>query len=113
MARFSKHIFICENTRPEDHPRGSCTRRGSGELTAAFKKALVEKGLAQKCRANSSGCLDACEYGPAVVVYPDAVWYGGVTLDDVQEIVDQHIMAGEPVQRLLIRDPRFGQSQDA
>ena len=53
-------------------------------------------------RANRSGCLDQCEHGPCVVVYPGSFWYGGVQLSDVKEIVERHLLAGEPVQRLLI-----------
>jgi (2Fe-2S) ferredoxin len=51
-----------------------------------------------------SGCLDQCEHGPTVVVYPDGVWYGRVTPDDVEEIIDSHIVNGKPVERLLIPD---------
>lgn len=61
-------------------------------------------------RANASGCLDACEFGVSVVVYPEGIWYGGVTVDDVPEIIDQHIIKGKVVERLLIRDPRFDTS---
>ena len=53
-------------------------------------------------RANTAGCLDACAYGPTVVVYPEGVWYGGVRPEDVPEIVERHLMGGEPVVRLLI-----------
>ena len=107
MARFERHIFICENERPEGHPRGSCSGRGSTELTGAFKEALRRRGLGTRFRANKSGCLDACEFGPVVVVYPDAIWYGGVTVDDVEEIVERHLVGGVPVERLVIRDRRF------
>ena len=55
-------------------------------------------------RANKSGCLDQCEHGPTVVVYPDAVWYGGVTEADVAEIVERHLVGGEPVERLRLAD---------
>ena len=51
-------------------------------------------------RANASGCLDACEFGVSVVVYPEQVWYGGVTTADVDEIVERHLIGGEVVERL-------------
>lgn len=69
-----------------------------------FKQKLAERGLKGSVRANQSGCLDQCEHGPNVVVYPEAVWYGGVTLADVDEIVVAHIVGGKPVERLLIKE---------
>jgi (2Fe-2S) ferredoxin len=73
-------------------------------LQKAFKNALAARGLNRHVRANKSGCLDQCEHGPTVVVYPDAVWYGGVTLTDVADIVDQHLVGGVPVDRLRLAD---------
>lgn len=112
MARYKRHILICENERPEDHPRGSCARCGSAEITARFKEELRRRKLNLQFRSNKSGCLDACEFGPVVVVYPDAVWYGGVSADDVEEIIERHIVGGEPVERLVIQDERFRQEFD-
>ena len=82
--------------------RGSCDPDGSEALQKAFKKALAERGINRRIRANKSGCLDQCEKGPTVVVYPEGIWYGRVTLDDVDEIVDAHIVGGRPVARLLM-----------
>jgi len=104
MPKFERHIFICGNTRPAGHPRGCCDPIGRAELQLSFKQKLAERGLKGRVRANQSGCLDQCEHGPNLVVYPDAVWYGGVTLADVDEIVDSHIVGGRPVERLLIKD---------
>ena len=103
MAPFDKHLFICCNRREPGHPRGSCDPAGSEALQKAFKAALAQRGVT-RVRANKSGCLDQCEKGPTVVVYPDTVWYGRVTLDDVDEIVDQHIIGGRPVKRLLMAE---------
>ena len=58
-------------------------------------------------RANTSGCLDACEFGASVVVYPEQIWYGGVTVDDVEEIIQSHIINNKPVERLFIKHPSF------
>jgi (2Fe-2S) ferredoxin len=104
MPKFEKHIFVCGNQRPADHPRGCCDPQGKAELQLAFKRKLAEHGLKGKVRANQSGCLDQCEHGPNVVVYPDAVWYGRVTSADVEEIVESHILGGKPVERLIIPD---------
>ena len=63
---------------------------------------MKTRGLKGIVRANMAGCLDQCSKGPAVVVYPEAIWYGGVQLDDVSDIMDQHIIGGKPVERLII-----------
>lgn len=103
MAKFRKHIFICTNQRPADHPRGSCDASGQCALHREFKTKLKLKGISgSEVRANKSGCLEQCEHGPTVVVYPDAVWYGGVTAADVDEIIESHIVGGRPVERLMI-----------
>ena len=104
MPKFTRHVFICNNQRLPDDPRPSCNADGSGELQQAFKKALAIRGLARAIRSNKAGCLDQCEHGPTVVVYPEAVWYGGVTPADVDEIVESHLVGGNPVERLVLAD---------
>ena len=104
MPAFEKHIFICTNQRPAGHPRGCCNPSGEGELHRAFKAALAQRGIKAKVRSNKAGCLDQCEHGPNVVVYPEGVWYGNVSLGDVEEIIDSHILGNRPVERLRIRE---------
>lgn len=104
MPKFEKHIFICTNQRPQGHAKGSCNPGGGGELHQLFKAGVARRGLKGRVRANKSGCLDQCEHGPTVVVYPDAVWYGGVSPADVDEILDSHIVGNQPVDRLIIPD---------
>jgi (2Fe-2S) ferredoxin len=104
MARFQKHIFICGNSRPPGHPRGCCDPDGQKALQKHFKQKLAARGLRSKVRANQSGCLDQCEHGPNVVVYPDAVWYGCVTLQDVDEIIESHVIGNVPVARLRLAE---------
>ena len=111
MKRFEKHIFICENKRPEGHPRGCCAEKNSAEVKELFKKRLKELGLSTSVRANSAGCLDACEYGVTVVVYPEQIWYGKVTIDDVEEIIQQHMIKNIPVERLKIKDEKFNKDE--
>jgi (2Fe-2S) ferredoxin len=112
MAKFEKHIFICTNQRPDGNPRGCCNPSGDAELQNVFKSKLRQRGIPNsKVRANKSGCLDQCEVGPTVVVYPDAVWYGGVTPADVDEIIDSHIIGGRPVERLIIPDAVLNNTQ--
>lgn len=107
MKRFKKHIFICENKRPPEDTRGCCSDKGSVQLREMFKKRLKELNLKSDVRANSSGCLDGCEFGPTIVVYPEQIWYGGVTLDDVEEIIQNHIINNKPVERLFIKHPKY------
>ena len=102
---YERHLFICTNRRPAGAPRPSCANRGGEALRDAFKKELASRGLHKTVRANAAGCLDACETGASVVVYPEAVWYGGVTVDDVREIIEEHVIGGRPVERLRIQLP--------
>jgi (2Fe-2S) ferredoxin len=104
MPKFERHIFVCGNQRPAGHPRGCCDPLADAKLQKAFKQKLAEHGLKGTVRANQSGCLDQCEHGPNVVVYPEAVWYGRVTEADVEEIVESHIIGGKPVDRLRLAD---------
>ncbi len=103
MARFRHHVFVCENRRPEDDPRGCCACKGSEAVRAALKQELKRRGLKGTVRANAAGCLDACAHGPAIVVYPEGVWYGHVTAADGPEIVESHLVNGRPVERLRVR----------
>lgn len=103
MIPFKKHIFICTNRRDPNNPKGSCANSGSEEICNLFKKALHDAGLRGDMRANSSGCLDQCAFGPTVVVYPEAVWYQVKTKEDVDEIVEEHLKNDRPVERLRIK----------
>ena len=106
MPPFERHVFVCVNERPDGHPKGCCAGKGSVEIRDRLKMMANRAGLKGKVRVNAAGCLDLCERGVTVVVYPEAVWYGGVTLDDVDEIFQSHIVEGRPVERLrLYRDP--------
>src|SRR5271163_732916 len=104
MAKFERHIFVGGNQRDPEAPRRCCDPSAKGELQKAFKDRLTELGLKRKVRANKSGCLDQCEHGPTVVVYPEAVWYGRVQLTDVEEIIASHVIGGKPVERLVLPD---------
>jgi (2Fe-2S) ferredoxin len=103
VARFQHHIFICQNTREAGHARGSCNPAGDQALLKPFKDALKKYGLDATVRANKSGCLDQCEHGPTVVIYPDAIWYGGVTAENAEEIVAA-LSQGRVVGRLALKD---------
>lgn len=102
MARYRHHIFICINRRAPGDARGSCNADGGETLRNRFKEEVARRGLKKTVRANAAGCLDQCEHGPTVVVYPEAVWYGRVQPEDVGEIVESHIIGGRPVERLML-----------
>lgn len=104
MARFQRHLFVCVNQRPGDDPRGCCAERGGMEVAKALKKKLYERGFKRIVRPNKAYCLDQCARGVTMVVYPDGVWYGGVTPADVDEIIEEHVVHGRPVERLRIPD---------
>ena len=107
MAKFERHLFVCIHEREEGSPRGCCASKGSVELASALKKAAYDRGLKRVVRVNKAGCLDQCARGATCVVYPEAIWYGGVSLGDVEEIVERHLVGGEPVERLVIPEEKL------
>lgn len=82
------------------------------DLVKTFKKALKDHGLQGRMRAQRAGCLDACENGPSVVVYPEGVFYGSVKPEHVEEIVTQHLILNRPVERLIIDFSKEPSSND-
>ena len=98
---YHKHIFICTNQRTGGERR-SCGEQHGMELVAAFKKSIKDKNLPMRIRAQRAGCLDICDFGPTVAVYPEGVFYVNVQLDDVEEIIQSHIIGNKPVERLLL-----------
>ena len=96
------HVFCCTNIRPPDHPRGSCARKGSERLRDTMKKMAKEMGL-KDVRINSAGCLDRCELGPNMVIYPDGVWYHYEDEADIREILETHVKNGGRVERLMLK----------
>lgn len=107
MSHFVHHIFCCENRREPGHVRGCCAEKGSAELREYFKKRVKELGV-EKTRVNSAGCLDRCELGPVVVIYPEAIWYRPTTHEDIDAIIKEHLVGGKVVERLRLAD---GQKQ--
>ena len=99
---FRHHVFFCTNQR--DDGRACCAGRGAAKAQEHAKKRVKELGLNGhgKVRVNKAGCLDRCEEGPVLVVYPEGTWYTYVDEHDIDEIVDSHLVNGKPVQRLKI-----------
>jgi (2Fe-2S) ferredoxin len=101
---YERQVFVCTNRRPDGSPRGCCASKGSEALRLARKKELDAQEV-KGARINTAGCLDACERGMAMVVYPEQVWYGPVTDADVKEIVSSHLKGGTIVERLRMALP--------
>lgn len=106
MPYFKQHVFICQNERGADAPRPSCARQGGMALFDYAKRRIRELELSGKgeIRINKAGCLDRCELGPVMVVYPDEVWYTCFDESDVEEIIQSHLIGGQPVERLRLQD---------
>ena len=98
---YKHHVFVCLHERPAGDPRGSCLEKGSDGLLKQLKNACKEAGL-DDVRVNKSGCLDNCEQGISIAVYPENVWYGHVTPGDVTELTRDHFRDGHPVERLRV-----------
>lgn len=101
-SHFSHHVFFCTNKRANGE--ACCADHGVDEIRAYAKdqvKALKLSGVG-KVRINSAGCLDRCDQGPVMVVYPEAVWYTFVDKEDIDEIIESHLKNGKPVERLKI-----------
>jgi len=95
-------VYVCTNLRSETNPKPSCARRGAEALFQALKDEISKQGL-ENVELESSNCLGACENGCSILVHTDTTWYGGVTPDDVPNIVEQHFKENKPVERLFIK----------
>lgn len=103
---YDKHIFICVNQREPGAARRSCGEAHGLEIVDAFKKKLKELNLPIRLRAQKAGCLDICDFGQTVAIYPDGVFYVGVQQSDVDEIIEEHIIHNRPVERLILENVR-------
>ena len=99
---YRRHVFCCVNERAADHPRGCCKAKGSQELRDYMKNRAKELGV-KRVRINNSGCLDRCELGPTMVVYPEGVWYSCATEEEIDEVLRVHLIEGGRVERLRLR----------
>jgi (2Fe-2S) ferredoxin len=103
---YDAHIFCCINQRPPGHRRGCCGSQGSKQLCDYMCRLAITLGLGNRVRANHAGCLNMCEYGPSMVIYPEGIWYTYSNEQDIEEILRRHVIKGERVERLLLRVDR-------
>ena len=102
MSFYKHHVFFCLNKR--DAPENCCACHGAEAMQQYAKQRIKELKLSGpgKVRVNKAGCLDRCEEGPVVVIYPQGTWYTYVDNADIDDIIDHHIVKGEVVDRLKI-----------
>ena len=98
---FQSHVFVCTNHRLDGHDKGCCASKGSEHLRNYMKRKAKEMGI-KGSRINGAGCLDRCEFGPAIVIYPEGVWYSPKNEADIDEILVTHLQQGKRVERLLM-----------
>ena len=105
MGYYRHHVFFCTNRREDGRP--SCGACGASEARDYVKRRCKELGIhgPGRVRINTAGCLDRCEQGPVIVIYPDETWYTYVDRQDLDEIIERHLQRGERVERLLIDRP--------
>ncbi len=98
---FDAHLFVCTNRRPDGHRRGSCAAGGSEHLRDYMKARAKELGIAN-LRVNSASCLDRCELGPCLVIYPEGVWYRIGNTADVDLVLQAHVIDGGRAAALML-----------
>ena len=103
---YKHHVFVCTNVRPEGHPRGSCSARaeaagGVDKMRGYMREKARQLGV-ESIRCNAAGCLDRCEFGPNMVIYPEGVWYRYENTADIDEILQTHLIEGGRVARLML-----------
>jgi len=105
MSYFSHHVFFCTNQR--DDGRQSCNQCDAKAARDYVKQRCKELDIsgAGRVRINTAGCLDRCEHGPVMVIYPEAIWYTYIDRQDLDEIIDQHLVNGRVVDRLRLAQP--------
>ncbi len=102
MPKPKFHIIVCTTTRPPGNPRGSCGEKESRDLVTAFFEEMEKRNLFGQILITESSCTGPCPIGPMIIVYPDGTWYKGVKMEDISEIMEEHITHGRPVKRLAV-----------
>ncbi|MGB5585501.1 MAG: (2Fe-2S) ferredoxin domain-containing protein [Gammaproteobacteria bacterium] len=102
MPKPEKHVFVCTQQRPTGHPRSSCGEKNCVAVVEEFLWQVQQKELSERIQVTATGCMGPCSEGPTVLVYPEGVMYGGVSKEDVNTIIDEHLVGDKPVEPLLM-----------
>ncbi len=103
MEPFRYHVYACQQEKPGTSAP-CCSARGSAQVLEALRKELAAQGLMNDVQVTTCGSLGMCERGPNMVVYPEGIWYSGVQVADVPELVREQFSNGRPLERLVHRD---------
>lgn len=96
------HIFVCTSCRINGVQKGFCFSKDSVDIVQKFMEGIDERDLSGDVMITNTGCFGICEKGPVAVVYPEGIWYGNLTEEDVETIIEQHLENGNPVKELMI-----------
>ncbi|HID39505.1 MAG TPA: (2Fe-2S) ferredoxin domain-containing protein [Calditrichaeota bacterium] len=102
MSQYKKHVFICENIRDAASGRAFCGSHRTKEQRDKLKVMVKAAGIGKDIRINSAGCLGQCSKGPVMVIYPQGLWYGQFTDDDLEEILQKSILGDQVIDRFII-----------
>ncbi|BCJ94786.1 ferredoxin [Anaerocolumna cellulosilytica] len=102
MVNPKYHIFICTSCRVNGVQKGFCFSKDSVDIVQKFMEEVDDRGLSGDVMITNTGCFGICDKGPIAVIYPEGIWYGNLSEDDVEKIIEQHIEGGEPVKDLMI-----------
>lgn len=96
------HIFVCTSCRINGIQKGFCYSKGAVGIVEKFMEEVDERDLSGEVMITNTGCFGICEKGPVAVIYPEGIWYGNLTEDNVEKIMDSHIEGGVPVKELML-----------
>lgn len=107
MPRPHHHILVCTNERPAESPKGCCKAKGSQEIYMKLREAIFARGLRSQVYVCHTSCLKSCAHGPTVAVWPEGAFYGGMTPDRIDRLLDS-VVAGEVVEEWRVPEGEIG-----
>lgn len=108
MPKPEKHVFVCTQSRPMGHPRGSCAEKNCNAVMEEFLMQLQQRDAFSTVQITATGCMGPCSEGATVLVYPEGIMYGRVSKEDVNTIFEEHLLGGKPVEKLFMNKEFWG-----